>query len=72
MSFRQYTLHIFFYSVLHTFQDYFNSYDTGQSVGGAKTRDSQEKTPGTPASGTWLVSHVASAGLQPTPDTAVR
>ena len=27
------------------------------------------KTPGTPASRSWLVSHVASAGLEPTPDT---
>ena len=26
----------------------------------------------TPASKTWLVSHVASTGLEPTPDTAVR
>ena len=32
----------------------------------------QEKPPGTPASRTWLVSHVARAGLKPTPDTAVR
>ena len=27
---------IFFSSVLHPFQDYFSSYETGQSVGGAK------------------------------------
>ena len=32
----------------------------------------QEKSPGTPASRTWLVSHVVRAGLEPTPDTAVR
>ena len=31
----------------------------------------REKPPGTPASKTWLVLHVASAGLEPTPDTAV-
>ena len=31
-----------------------------------------EKPPDTPASRTCLVSHVASAGLEPTPDTAVR
>ena len=30
------------------------------------------KPPDTPASRIWLVSHVASAGLEPTPDTAVR
>ena len=62
----------FFYSVLRPFQDYFSSYETGQSVGGAKTGEPQEKPPGTPASRTWLVSHVARAGLEPTPDTAVR
>ena len=38
----------------------------------AKTGDPREKPPGTPASRTWLASHVASAGLEPTPDTAVR
>ena len=32
----------------------------------------REKPPDTPASRTWLVSHVASAGLEPTPVTAVR
>ena len=31
----------------------------------------REKPPDTPASRTCLVSHVASAGLEPTPDTAV-
>ena len=30
------------------------------------------KPPDTPASRTWLVSHVASAGLEPKPDTVVR
>ena len=50
-------------SVLRPFQDYFSSYETDQSVGGAKTGDPGEKIPGTPASETWLVSHVASAGL---------
>ena len=54
------------------FQDYFSSYETGQSVDGAKTGEPREKPPGTPASKTWLVSHVARAGLEPTPDTAVR
>ena len=63
---------IFFYSVLRPFQDYFSSYETGQLVGGAKIGEPREKPPGTPASRTWLVSHVGRAGLEPTPDTAVR
>ena len=62
----------FFNSVLRAFQDYFSSYETGQSVGGAKTGEPREKPPDTPASRTWLVSHVARAGLEPTPVTAVR
>ena len=37
-----------------------------------ETRDFLEKPPGTPAKKTWFVSHVASAGLEPTPDTAMR
>ena len=56
-----------FLSVLPPFQDYFSSYKTGQSVGGGK-----EKPPGTPASITWLVSHVLRVGLEPTLDTVVR
>ena len=63
---------LFFNSVLRPFQDYFSSYETGQSVGGAKTGDPREKPHDTPASRTWLVSIVARAGLEPTPDTAVR
>ena len=62
----------FFNSVLRSFQDYFSSYETGQSVGGAKTGEPREKPPGTPASRTWLVSYVARAGLEHTADTAVR
>ena len=65
-------LYPFFYSVLRPFQDYFSSYETGQSVGGAKTGDPREKPSDTTASRTWLVSHVARAGLKPIPDTAVR
>ena len=34
---------ILFNSVLHPFQDYFSSYETGQSGGGKKTGDSREK-----------------------------
>ena len=33
----------FFNSVLRPFQDYFSSYETGQSVGGAKTGKPREK-----------------------------
>ena len=64
------TLDIFFYfifffnSVIRLFQDYISSYETG-----AKTGELREKTL---ASRTWLVSHVASAGLEPAPDTEVR
>ena len=61
----------FFKSVLRPFQDYFSSYETGQSVGGAKTGEPREKPLDTPASRTWLVSRVARAGLEPTPVTAV-
>ena len=56
----------FFNSVLRHFQDFFSSYETGQSVGGAKSGEPQEKPPDTP------VSYVARARLEPTPDTAVR
>ena len=56
-------IYFFLNSVLCPFQDYFSSYETGQSVGGAKTGEPREKPPGTPASRTWL---------KPTPDTAVR
>ena len=37
-------------------------------VGGVKMADPQEKLPGTPASRTWLVSHVPYVGLEPKPD----
>ena len=63
---------IFFYSVLRPFQEYFSSYETGQSVDGAKMGEPREKQPGTPASRTWLVLHVPSVGLKPTPDIVVR
>ena len=72
-SFQHLLLFIYlFHLVLRPFQDYFSSYEMGQSVGGRKRENPREKTPGTPASRTWLVSHVASAGLEPAPDTAVR
>ena len=44
---------------------------TSQSIGG-RNGSYPGKPPDTPASRAWLVSHVASAGLEPTPDTAVR
>ena len=47
----------FFNSVLRPFQDYFSSYETGQSVGGRK-RENPEKNYLTPGR-TWLVSYVA-------------
>ena len=40
----------FFNSVLRPFQDYFSSYETGQSVGGAKTGEPREKPPEKPVS----------------------
>ena len=42
-------LYIFLNSVLRPFQDYFSSYETGQSVGGAKKGEPREIQPGTPA-----------------------
>ena len=68
----EFYIYFIFNSVLRPFQYYFSSYETGQSVGGAKMGEPRENPPGTPASRTWLVSHVARAGIKPTPDTAVR
>ena len=59
-------LFIFFNSVLRPFQDYYSSYETGENG-----RSPRKKRPGTPASRTLLVLHVARAGLEPTPDTQV-
>ena len=53
------------------FQDYFSSYETGQSIGWAKTVERREKPPDTPARRTWLDSHVARAGIEPTMVKAV-
>ena len=44
--------------------------ETSQSIGG-RNGSTPGKPPDTPASRTCLVSHSASAGLEPTPDTAV-
>ena len=59
---------MFLFSFKHPFQDYFSSYETDKSVGGAKTGESHEKPPGAPTSRTWLVSHLPREGLEPTPD----
>ena len=67
-----YYYHYYYYISFAPFQDYFSSYETGQSVGGRKWENPEKKPPDTPASRTCLVSHVASAGLEPTLDTAVR
>ena len=60
MKFYATMIWIFFiiYSVRRPFQDYFSSYETGQSVGGAKTEEPRENSPGTPSSRTLFVSHV--------------
>ena len=44
--------------------------ETSQSIGG-QNGSTPGKPPDTPTSRTCLVSHVASTGLEPTPDTAV-
>ena len=57
----------FFNSILRPCQDYFSSYETGQSVVGGKLENPEKNHP------THLqAAHVASVGLEPTPDTAVR
>ena len=66
-----YRLQISFYLNVLPFQDYFTHIETGQSVGGAKKDSTPGKPPGASASRTWLVPHVTSAGLKPTPSTAV-
>ena len=63
---------VFLFSQFNVPQDYFSSYEKDQSVGGTKTGEPRENPPGIPASRTWLVPHVARAGLELTPDTAVR
>ena len=60
------------FNVPAAFQDYFTHIETSQSVHvGEAKRSTPEKPPDTPASRAWFVSHVASMGLEPTPDTAV-
>ena len=64
-------IYIFCNSVLRPFQNYFSSYETGQSVGGRKL-ENPEKIHRTHPQAELGLSHVASAGLEPTPDTAVK
>ena len=66
-----YPLFIFFlHTVLRPFQDYFSSYETGQSVGGQKLENPEKINLAHPQAEPGLF-QVASAGLEPTPDTAV-
>ena len=65
-------VYLIFYSVLRPFQDYFSSYENGPISRWEKTDEPREKPPGTPTSRTWLVSHMACAGLEPILDPAVR
>ena len=62
----------FFHSVLRPFQDYFSSYETGQSVGGRKRDNPEKKHVAHPQAELDLYHYVAGTGLGPTPDTAVR
>ena len=59
----------FFESVLRPFEDYFSSYEMGQSLGRVKMGELKEKPSDRPASRTWLVSHVPCVVLEPTPDS---
>ena len=54
----------FFNSVLRPFQDYFSSYETGQSEGGRKRENPEKKHLAHPQAELGL-SHVARAGLEP-------
>ena len=60
----------FFNSVLRPFQDYFISYETGQSVGGRKRENPDKKHLTHPQAELGLA--CLTCGLEPTPDTTVR
>ena len=51
--------------ILHPFQDYFSSYETGKSVGGRKWDNPRENTPVTHASRTCLVHNYPVRDLNP-------
>ena len=55
---------LLFYSLLSPFQDYFSTYEPGESVGGAKTGESSpllRLAPGKQTSRTWLFSRMKSS-----------
>ena len=60
-----------FHSVLRPFQDYFSSYETSQSVG-LRRRENPEMNHLAHPQAELGLSHVASAGLEPTQGAAVR
>ena len=70
---KQVSLFFFFFlfSLMSLSRLFHSDIETSQSIGG-RNGSTPGKPPDTPASRTCLVSHVASAGLEPTPDTAVR
>ena len=68
---KEHIIYIFFFIQFNVPFKIISLIETSQSIGGRNGR-TPGKPPDTPASRTWLVSHVASAGLEPTPDTAVR
>ena len=57
-------------SFLRLCQNYFSSYETVQSVSGARTGE-LNKTPGRLTNKIWLISHVPRVKLEPTTDKAV-
>ena len=61
----------FFFTQFHVPFKIISLIETSQWIGG-RNGSTPGKPPDTPASRTWLVSHVASAGLEPTPVTVVR
>ena len=60
------------YSVLRPFQDYFSSYETGQSVGWLKRENPSKNHLAHPQAEHGLSHMWPVRGLEPTPDTAVR
>ena len=58
-----YSFFFFFFSFT-SLSSFFTHIETNQSVGGAKTGVPEEKPPDTPASRTWLVSHMNSCPVR--------
>ena len=63
---------IFFPTVLHPFQDYFSSYETGQSIGGRKRENPEKNNLAHPQAELGLSHMWPVQALKPTPDTAVK